>query len=569
MFKLFWLTTALTAICSLSCRAELQRVEAENYTAHQGVKLEQTSDDGGGKSLAFISNNDFAEYSINIDKPGLYKFQFRVATNNKQSGSIKLNLGKVDLGSVAVPFTKGWQTWQTVSTIVPIKSAGSQTLRLTFLGGEDSLFNVNWFNYGVAKPVDLTVKFQPQQKMRYGMDFERLWYWPKSSTEQQRIAKWTAVDCDIDYIRVAINCAYELEEGKYNPKAYSHRILPMMRAMKAADPDLKYFASPRPLDEAISKAAWQPYPRWITGQRGKQFDFQPIKCAEYLVRYIELMKKEGFKISFLDLTNEWQSTRSPDKFTAGDVYRIRDHMEAELGSRNLPLFIAPSSWSYLEGRYWMKSVNNAKKRNAIDIAASHNTDKEGSAQGFADAVREYLGKDVEIWNTELHGWKSVKGADEALTSSFLFEAIEAGFSGINGWLAVGTKNQGHSYFLNEGGKIKRNVKYFIFKKLCNTSNYGHALPIDSSEFKSSVALLRDNLLTVWIVNDSESNQVVDIKIPGKTVLGNIIRSTRWSQVHELPVEGVSEKLPSDRRGSIPVMVKGKSVYCFEINLNTR
>lgn len=542
-----------------------KKIEAEDFTAMRGIKLEQAQDEGNGKSLAFISNDDYTEYPVHIPEPGAYKFRFRIASNNPASGNIELRLDETEIGALSVPYTKGWQSWQSVSQVFKIPKKGDFTLRLHFKGDEGSLFNLNWFSYGLAKPVKLTIGDQPLQKMRYGMDFERLWYWPKSKQQQQTLAKWSVQDCDIDYIRVAINCGYELEKGKYDPKAYSRRILPMMRAMQAADPELKFFASPRPLDEAIDKAAWQPYPRWITGQSGKQFDFKPKECADYLVRYIKLMETNGFKIDFLDVTNEWQGTNSKSgKLTAADVVDIRRHMEAHLSSKQMPKFIAPSAWSYLQGAYWMRSINSAEKRQAIDIAAAHNTDKSGSAKLFAKAAKTYLGNDVEIWNTELHGWKSVKSADEVLTSSYLFEAIDAGFSGINGWLAVGTKNQGHCYYLNEGGKIRRNVKYYIFKKLANTSNYGHALSVDHQDkFKYAIALIKKQTLTIWIVNDSPNGQVIHINLPNRNLAKqSTIKQTRWSEIAQLPVEGVSKSITA----SSPTVIERHSVYCFELAL---
>jgi len=117
---------------------------------------------------------------------------------------------------------------------------------------------------------DLVVGNQTQQRMRYGMDYERLWFWTSSlnTAERQLVAKWSAIDTRIDYIRVAINAEYELVEGTYDLRAYTDRIIPMMQKMQEANPDLKFFASPRPLHEAYPSSqnvAWQPYPLWITG----------------------------------------------------------------------------------------------------------------------------------------------------------------------------------------------------------------------------------------------------------------------------------------------------------------
>ena len=232
------------------------------------------------------------------------------------------------------------------------------------------------------------------------MDYERLWYWTGglNNSERNDIAKWSAVDTRIDFIRVAINSAYELEEGVYNLNAYENKIFPMMRKMQEANPDIKFFASPRPLNEAISGVSWQPYPQWVTGDDGDgNFDFDWEKCAEYLERYLVLMNDNGFKISFLDLTNEWQSNSSnhnpgtSSRINQADVRYITEYLKAStvLSGANIeaPLFIAPSSWNYQQGGSWITNINSGSKRAAVDIAASHNTDKTGTAQQFGDRVR--------------------------------------------------------------------------------------------------------------------------------------------------------------------------------------
>ena len=120
---------------------------------------------------------------------------------------------------------------------------------------------------GAPIGLDIVVGSTPQQKMRYGMDYERLWYWGTNlnSTERDQIARWTAVDAAVDFVRVAMNSGYELTEGTYNLPEYTDKIIPVMQEMKQANPDIKFFASPRPLNEAVSGAAWQPYPLWVTG----------------------------------------------------------------------------------------------------------------------------------------------------------------------------------------------------------------------------------------------------------------------------------------------------------------
>ena len=244
--------------------------------------------------------------------------------------------------------------------------------------------------------VSIQVGATPKQTMRYGMDYERLWYWTTSlsAAEKDLVSQWSVVDNDIDFIRVAINCGYELTEGNYNLSAYTNKIIPMMQDMKDANPNIKYFASPRPLNESQDNVAWQPYPQWITGSSGSNsnFSFNWEKCAEYLVRYIELMDSYGFEISYLDLTNEWNFV------TPTHARDIAEYLEADLDLKGLtmPQIIAPSAWSYRQGANWLNAVNTTRRRNAIDITAAHNTDKTGTAEEFVNQSHRILGTEKEV-----------------------------------------------------------------------------------------------------------------------------------------------------------------------------
>ncbi|MBK1832920.1 carbohydrate-binding protein [Roseibacillus ishigakijimensis] len=502
--------------------------------------------------------------------------------------------------------TEGGGTW----TVLEVENGDIIDQGLTFAPGVDtSIWSFTIDNSGPngrllltaqGDPLGhaLTIGNTPQQKMRYGMDYERLWYWTGglNGSERDQIARWTTVDADVDFIRVAVNGGYELTEGSYNYSAYGNKILPLMREMQEANPQLKFFASPRPQNEAESGVAWQPYPRWITGATGNNsnFDFDWQKCAEYLVRYLLLMKNEGFQISFLDITNEWQSNVGGGRLTQDDMDNIHEYLnvtyfenpwnysEVEpdlfLAPEDIPLIVAPSSWNYSQGRSWISNLDSGDKE-AIAIAASHNTDRTGDAQSFAATARAELGDDVEIWNTEVHGWKSTSNENETTSFYYYLEAVRAGFGGLNGWLAIGTTNQGHSYILNPSGTPQRNVKYHIFQKLSSTSNYGHALDIleepdlftaplgsnDDDIPRNVAAFIKGNLMTVWIVNENAASVPLIITPSGRTIEGSSVRRTHWIDPAE--VEGFVSYEAVTSGTSFASTIPGESVCCFEILLD--
>jgi len=368
-----------------------------------------------------------------------------------------------------------------------------------------------------AKETELVISKTKEQKMRYGMDYERLWYWSGNLNAEERamVAKWSVVDTKIDYIRVAINSEYELEEGKLNPEAYTKRILPMMKSMQKANPKIKFFASPRPLNEikSLKKEQWQPYPRWITGasKHKSDFKFDWKKCAEYLERYLIFMKKNGFEISFLDITNEWQGTSGRNgRLTGEHAANISNYLKKKLSPKEMPLIIAPSSWNY--------------------------------------------------------GWKSTGKQNEVTSFYYMLESIRAGFSGINGWLAIGTKNQGHAYIMNPNGKPKRGVKYFIFKKLSTTSNYGHNLKIskEPTGLSHTAALIKDDLMSVWAVNQSDKEVTLKITPKGYRITDRTIIETRWTKPDE--AEGHETKISAKSTSYVSVTIPANSVCCYELKV---
>ena len=58
-------------------------IEAEDYSAQNGVRTEDTTDDGGGLNIGFIADGDWSQYSVNILEAGDYLIEFRTASNSE------------------------------------------------------------------------------------------------------------------------------------------------------------------------------------------------------------------------------------------------------------------------------------------------------------------------------------------------------------------------------------------------------------------------------------------------------------------------------------------------------
>lgn len=118
-------------------------IQAENYSAMAGIKVEACTDSGGGSNIGAIETADWLAYnSINIPTSGTYRVEYRVAsTNGGGRLSLDLNAGTTVLGALNVPSTGGWQTWTTVSHNVTI-NAGTYNVGIYAQAGG---WNINWF----------------------------------------------------------------------------------------------------------------------------------------------------------------------------------------------------------------------------------------------------------------------------------------------------------------------------------------------------------------------------------------------------------------------------------------
>ena len=100
-------------------RRELGRCDALDRR-RRGVLL------GGGYNVGWIAPGEWLQYSVNVTSAGSYTFAGRVAASG-QGGSFHVEMNGANVtGSITIPDTGGWQSWQTVTRTVSL-SAGAQT----------------------------------------------------------------------------------------------------------------------------------------------------------------------------------------------------------------------------------------------------------------------------------------------------------------------------------------------------------------------------------------------------------------------------------------------------------
>ncbi|MGO4771831.1 RICIN domain-containing protein [Flavobacterium sp. W22_SRS_FK3] len=117
-------------------------IQAEDYSAMNGIQVEATTDTGGGSNVGYTETGDWLAYNnINFPTTGSYLIEYRVAsgiTGGKLSSD--LNGGTIILGNVDIPNTGGWQNWQTVTQTVNV-NAGTYNFGIYI---QNTGMNINW-----------------------------------------------------------------------------------------------------------------------------------------------------------------------------------------------------------------------------------------------------------------------------------------------------------------------------------------------------------------------------------------------------------------------------------------
>ena len=136
-------------------------IQAEDYSAMNGIQTEPTTDSGGGLNVGYADTGDWMAYnSINFPTSGSYLIEYRVASAvNGAVISSDLNAGSIVLGSVNIPNTGGWQNWQTVSQNVSV-NAGTYNFGIFI---QNSGVNLNWIRITKVNNVSRSAVTEPEE----------------------------------------------------------------------------------------------------------------------------------------------------------------------------------------------------------------------------------------------------------------------------------------------------------------------------------------------------------------------------------------------------------------------
>ncbi|MFD7694731.1 lectin [Streptomyces sp. NPDC059805] len=125
--------------------------QAEHYGGSAGVQIIQKTPAHGGRTVGEIHNGDWISFTP-YNLANARTFTARVSSAGA-GGTIEVRSGSATgtlLGTVTVPVTGGWETFQDVTTSLSNQPAASAPLFLVFKGGSGALFDVDDFSFGTT-----------------------------------------------------------------------------------------------------------------------------------------------------------------------------------------------------------------------------------------------------------------------------------------------------------------------------------------------------------------------------------------------------------------------------------
>jgi poly(3-hydroxybutyrate) depolymerase len=105
-----------------------------------------TANDENGYSIGWTEAGEWLEYSVQIEKNGVYTWEARVASGADAS-SFKVQIANEDvIGTVSIPNTGDWETYTTLQGVTSYLEVGEYVLRLQV---EGSYFNMDWIAFSL------------------------------------------------------------------------------------------------------------------------------------------------------------------------------------------------------------------------------------------------------------------------------------------------------------------------------------------------------------------------------------------------------------------------------------
>lgn len=134
-----------------------------DFRADEEVDIEETEDTDGEYNIGYATSGEWLEYTVNVSSTGEYDLDLRVARDG-DDGELHIEMDGEDItGTIAVPNTGGWQTWETVTLNDINLDQGEHIMRIVF---DSDYMNLNYVEFysvitSISGEDENTVKVYP------------------------------------------------------------------------------------------------------------------------------------------------------------------------------------------------------------------------------------------------------------------------------------------------------------------------------------------------------------------------------------------------------------------------
>ena len=90
-----------------------------------------------GGNIGWINAGEWVQYSVNIARDGMYKFDAWLATDSDSPGGIKIYIDGSEIGDSGMPNKNGWQAYELYGVGETPVLSGEHIVKVEFLGGNN------------------------------------------------------------------------------------------------------------------------------------------------------------------------------------------------------------------------------------------------------------------------------------------------------------------------------------------------------------------------------------------------------------------------------------------------
>jgi hypothetical protein len=135
------------------------------YRPAEGVDVEACGE--GGYDVGYTAAGEWMKYTVNVTAAGMYTLEVRIASPYTDK-RFHIELDGVNIATVNVPNTTGWQTYQTVTVTTPVLSTGRKVMRIVM---DTDGFNINYVNFVSRQTADMLVYPNPLTGSQINVQF--------------------------------------------------------------------------------------------------------------------------------------------------------------------------------------------------------------------------------------------------------------------------------------------------------------------------------------------------------------------------------------------------------------